>query len=314
MRYCWILTLLSCTALLRADEPRNVPSVADDEIARRGNLVEVVGENRADLTSALAEAMRPPADDSHKWFITVISTQSCSACERLKNDFANSQYLRPFVNVADEDASWAHYNVFRIEDRTQSWRWKSIRFAGFPTVIVQPPRNGTFGDTHTVVLQLTGYDGDAKKLAQKLRLGIGEYVAKFNATRSRTVADSPKGGHRQQPSAEQALGYDPPFSPPPKYEPQIYPQPLPSFEIPPIPSVQPQPTVNAFSLLLSLFGGMLSSGGMTNLLLIILAGLAVIRTFRKATGQKLLLDDESWKTVIDTLKSLVNPSAPKTGP
>ncbi len=291
---------------------KNVPSIADDEIARRGNLVEVVGTNRADITTALAEAMRPPADDSHKWFISVITTQSCPACARLQQDIATSPHLKPFVNTQDEQASWAHYNVFRIEDPTQKFRWREIRFAGFPTIVVQPPRNGTYGDHKTVVLQSTGYDGDAKALAQKIRVGIAQYVAKLNVNRQRFVR-SPRGHGQATPTGQDAGDYTPPFTPPPKYEPPLYPQPTPSpfpFDFPP--QTVPQPAPNLGSLLFSLLGGLFSSGGLTNLLLLVLAGLAVIRTFRKATGQKLLLDDETFQAITEMLKSLVNPNAPKS--
>ncbi|MFM7842920.1 MAG: hypothetical protein ACKPEY_01650, partial [Planctomycetota bacterium] len=73
----------------------------------------------------------------------------------------------------------------------------------------------------------------------------------------------------------------------------------------------PQFNINPLTLLLSLLGGMVTSGGMTNLLLLVIAGLAVVRTFRKATGQKLLLDDATFQAFIDGLKSVVTPTAPK---
>ena len=48
------------------------------------------------------------------------------------------------------------------------------------------------------------------------------------------------------------------------------------------------------------------SGGLTNILLLLLAAFALIRTFRKATGQKLLLDDDAYQNVVDTLKGLID--------
>ena len=128
--------------------------------------------------------------------------------------------------------------------------------------------------------------------------------------------------HRQADAGTgQAGDYEPPFSPPPKYEPNAYPQPNANpfpFEIPPpTPAVQPatptpaipQPNASPLSLLVAVLGGMLSSGGMTNLLLIVLAGLAVVRTFRKAAGQTLLLDDNTWQALVDTIKSLATPKS-----
>ncbi|MFO0867368.1 MAG: hypothetical protein U0935_00340 [Pirellulales bacterium] len=56
---------------------------------------------------------------------------------------------------------------------------------------------------------------------------------------------------------------------------------------------------------------MASSSGMTNVLLLVIAGLAGVRTFRKATGQKLLFDDATYEAIVDTLKSLIAPTVPK---
>jgi hypothetical protein len=70
--------------------------------------------------------------------------------------------------------------------------------------------------------------------------------------------------------------------------------------------------VNPLGLLFSLLGGLAGSGGMTNVLLLAIAGLATLRTFRKATGQKLLLDDATFQAIVDTIKSLTGPTVPKT--
>ncbi len=84
------------------------------------------------------------------------------------------------------------------------------------------------------------------------------------------------------------------------------------FDYPPVPQPAPQPMVNPLSLLASLLGSMLGSGGLTNTLLLVLAGFAGLRTFRKATGQKLLLDDNAYQYIVDTLKKLIDPQTPKT--
>lgn len=296
-----------------AQEGKDVPDTAAREILRRGNLVQRVGNgHRDDAQVAISDAMRPPADDSYKWFISVVTTRSCRYCENLKRDFASSEYLKPFVDIEDHTQSWAHFNVYAIEDQTQTWRFKDIKLSGYPTLIIQPPRNGRFGDPKTVVLQKTGYDGDPKKLADGIRTSIGTYLKSYVRQRQ---AVGQKGGMRQGPdgAGQNVVGYDPPFTPPPKVEPTpYYPAPSPyPFDFPPGPTPAPQPNVNPLSLLLSLFGGALTSGGMTNLLLVVIAGLAVVRTFRKATGQKLLLDDATFQAIVDTLKSLVTPP-PKT--
>ena len=299
---------------LKTQASRDVPDIAEREIQRRGNLVQRVGNGHRDDTQvAITEAMRPPADDSHKWFVSVVTTRNCRYCDNLKRDFASSEHLKPFVDVEDHTQSWAHFNVYAIEDQTQTWRFKDIKLSGYPTVIIQPPRNGRFGDPKTVVLQKTGYDGDPKKLADAIRTGVGTYLKSYVRQRQ---AIGLKGGMRQgAETGQNVVGYDPPFSPPPKVEPSpYYPAPSPyPFDFPPgpNPAPTPQPNVNPLSLLLSLFGGMLTSGGMTNLLLLVISGLAVVRTFRKATGQKLLLDDATFQAIVDTIKSLTTPT-PKT--
>ena len=297
-----------------AGESRDVPDIAVREIQRRGDLVQRVGGgHQSDTLTAFAEAMRPPADDSHKWFISVLTTKNCRYCDNLKRDFATSDHLKPFVDTEDHTQSWAHFNVYSSDDATQAWRFKDIKVTGYPTILVQPPRSGRFGDPKAVVLQKTGYDGDPKKLAETIRGGINTYLRTYVRQRQ---AVGRSGGMRDGGEAgigQNVVGYDPPFSPPPKNEPTPY-YPAPAnfpFDLPPGPTPTPQPTVNPLGLLVSLLGGMASSSGMTNVLLLVIAGLAGVRTFRKATGQKLLLDDATYQAIVDTLKSLIAPTVPK---
>jgi hypothetical protein len=281
----------------------DLPAVAEREILRRGDFVERIGFGEWG-SSAIAEALSPPPDDSHKWFISVITTNDCRHCEALKRDFANSPYLHAFVDVEDHNQSWSHYNVFQIEDQTQAWRWEKIRLGGFPTVLVQPPRNGQFGDPKTVVLQKTGYDGNVKALADAIRSGIVRYSQRVPAYQA-----APSGGMQQaeQPTEPETASYDPPFMPPPQPAPvPVSPTPYP-FDIPPA----PQPTsIDLVSLLFGMLGNLLGSGGMTNLFLLILAALAGIRTFKRATGQPLLLDDDTFNKIRDTLHDWLQPDTP----
>jgi len=300
---------------------QDVPDIAEREILRRGGFVERIGDgHRADGPSLFAEAMRPPSDDSHKWFISVVSMRGCGYCDRLKGDFANSPHLRPFVNSRDHTQSWAHYNVYQIEDETQKWRWEGIKFGGFPTLLVQPPRNGRFGDPKTVVWQKTGYNGDAKKLADELRKAIAEYAQKFARQQNQGVQRDETQGVRQAVNQgsnyAQPGDYEPPFTPPPQNDPtpyapsplQIPPLPTPTPSPVPVPTPQPlSPSSGLMSLFLSLLGGLLTSGGLTNLLLLGLAVLAIIRTYRKAMGYKLLLDDETYQKVVDTIRNVLDP-------
>jgi hypothetical protein len=302
------LLFLSLTATTFGQDLKDVPHVAEQEILRRGNFVERIDGYRNDVNDLIAEALRPPADDSHKWFITVITTRNCGYCESLQKDFTSSANLRPFVDQEDHTNSWAHYNVFAAEDQTQAWRWEGVQLAGYPTLLIQPPLDGRYGDPKTVVMQKTGYDGDSQKLATALRSAITAYVARFPQQPRRSGI-----GQTAEPAEQQSRGYEPPFSPPPRVEPTPYaPMPQFPFDYPPVPQPAPQPMVNPLSLLTSLLGSMLGSGGLTNTLLLVLAGFAGIRTFRKVTGQKLLLDDNAYQNIVDTIKNLIGPTPPRT--
>ena len=315
------LAVLVAAGRGQAADEKDVPDVACREIQRRGNLVQRIGQGQQDdIQTAFAEAMRPPADDSHKWFVTVITTRNCKYCDNLKRDFATSSHLKPFVDTEDHTQSWAHFNVYQSEDQSQAWRFKDIKVGGYPTLIIQPPRNGRFGEPKTVVLQKTGYDGDAKKLADSIRAGISTYLRTYVRQRSAVTKQNGVRQGGESATGQSVVGYDPPFTPAPRVEPSpYYPAPSPyPFDLPPgpnpAPNPVPQPNVNPLALLLSLLGGMISSGGMTNVLLVVIAGLAMLRTFRKATGQKLLLDDATFQTIVDTLKGLITQTTPKTPP
>ena len=80
------LASLAPPAQSRADE------VNQAEVIRLGDAVQYVGDDihGSDAVDAYIEAMGPPASDADKWFITVISTRGCAACQKLKNDFVNN--------------------------------------------------------------------------------------------------------------------------------------------------------------------------------------------------------------------------------
>ncbi len=328
-----LLFVFSLQALVFGQTASQAPPQVDTaEIIRRGDMVTRAGSGtRAGVEVAISDAMGPPADDSGRWFVTVITQKNCKYCDKLKSDFASDPNLKAFANLRDPKESWAHFNTYSIEDETQNWRWKEIKVQGFPTILIQPPRNRHFGDPATVVLQKTGYDGDGKKLATAIRDGIVFYVRKLSekqeyvrqaaSAQGQTItAPSPAKGFRALEVAVegdagvgQQYGVNPPFT-----VPTNQPAPLPTlpFEIPPQVQPQSQPQApqlpNLSGLLMQLLGGLLAGSGTTNLLLLIVAGLAVIRTFRKATGQKLLLDDATFATLSETLRSVLGqPTTPK---
>lgn len=215
--------------------------VERQEVLRLGDHVQHVDGFRSPDDDAFVDVMGPPADDNHKWFITVVSTKGCPACARLKADLARDPYLRALVNVSDPKQSWSHFNSYLYEDESQQFRWEKIKLAGFPTVLVQPPLNKKYGDPATVVFQTTGYDGNGQKLATKITAAIKAYLAKQD---KRNVAPRQTVGHRQQvPVADEPYGIDPPWTPAPKVEPPVAPAPAPVVDIPviPPPNVEPAP-------------------------------------------------------------------------
>jgi hypothetical protein len=134
-----------------------------------------------------------PLDRSEKWFISIISMHNCGACERLKHDFAHTENLATFVNVADHRQSWSHYNVYHREDAAQMERWQNIHVTMYPTILIQPPLSGAYGDPRTVVWQRSGYDGNDQRLAQEIRAAITTYEARLpqNEPARSTLANFP---------------------------------------------------------------------------------------------------------------------------
>lgn len=230
-----MMLMLASPAILRADEPE----VEKHEVLRRGNHVEYIDGYRSHTGDAFEQVMGPPADDNHKWFITVVTTKGCTPCARLKADLASDPNLRALINLSDPKQSWSHFNSYLYEDESQKFRWEKIKLAGFPTILVQPPLNKQYGDPATVVFQTTGYDGDGRKLATKITAAIKAYLS----TRTQAATYRPTG-HRQQVPApdENVIGVDPPWTPAPKVEPPVAPSPSPLVDIPVIPPLDtPKP-------------------------------------------------------------------------
>ena len=113
---------------------------------------------------------------SQKWFISVIGMNSCGACERLKYDFAHADHLTAFVDVDDHTRSWSHFNVYEWNDPAHQWRWQNVQVTMFPTVLIQPPISGEYGDPRTLVWKKAGYNGDDRQLAREIRHAITAYV------------------------------------------------------------------------------------------------------------------------------------------
>lgn len=264
---CALLLCALCGPALRAEDDQ----VDMAEIKRLGNHVQYVdGSIRSGADDAYVEVMGPPADDNHKWFITVIGTKGCAACARLKADLKRDEYLRALVTVHENDdnhsdprTSWAHYTYYLHGDKSQDFRWENIKLSGYPTILVQPPLNKKYGDPSTVVCQITGYDGDGKKLATNIAAAIKTYLSKqaerrqqgHRAQLAAIVQERDAGEHPPEPPIPESraprpaprswsqtdIGLDPPWSPAPKVEPPVGPMPAPDNVLPPVFDWPPKP-------------------------------------------------------------------------
>lgn len=299
-----------------------------DEVARRGDRVVVAGKgpmSNEDL--AIGDALAPPPDDSHKWFISVIVDDGRES-QALLYDLKHSSHLRSWLKVDDPKQSWAHATVYIAKDQTQDWRWKNLKVSRYPVMILQPPAklldeanpaSWEWGDPKTVVWQWDGYDATvterAKLRADAIRRATvayiqaiarkrqGSYQATFNGPRS-TPRPTP-GPRDPGPSQGGDIGGPPPFQ-------------LPSYPV--IPGGNPvfpsDPTLlpaggvpqtgspGGGSLLVTALSMLTTGTGMTNFLLIGLMGIQVWRAFRKNTGQGTLLDDESFARLQNLLTTL----------
>ena len=171
-----IAIVAACPAVVRGQVDIN-----DAEIYRRGDMIQFTGVVRDSGDEEFAAALAPPESDADKWFISIVCTEGCAPCERLKADFASSEFLRgwhaePVDPQGKRVHGWAHVSVFKIEDDRTKWRFENAKIKAFPAVIVQPPANGTWGKNETIAVQLEGYDGDPKKFSALLRSKLKQYV------------------------------------------------------------------------------------------------------------------------------------------
>lgn len=323
MRFAMLAILMMAQSVCaQVIQDNGMPDQAREEILRRGNSVVHIDGVRS-TGEEYGDALQPPADDSHKWFITVIVSDNCQPCLQLQADWKRSEFLLAWAKPDKPQAGWAFINFYKKGDKLQDFRWAKIQLKGTPTILVQPPRNGSWGDPSTVVCQITGYDGDPRSLAFKLAEAVKKYVTKF---REKQPISSPNEllEIRAGPTAEdqapsqvtQIKGFgaaqQPPFdvpgpSPTIDIPPMVQPTPRPTTPTPspqtPDQPATPGPGTALYVLLSSLLAG-LGGSGFTNALLIGLIGVQVWRAFRKATGQPLLVDDATFQKIVDALRGL----------
>jgi hypothetical protein len=206
--------------------------------------------------------------------------------------------------------------VVQIEDQSQAWRWKDFRPTSFPTLIVQPPVNGSWGDPHTIVFAHQGYLKPAE-LDAAIRTAIQQYAAK---TYPRRMAWEAKHGGQQprlmDAGFEQARGmeqsgggWNPPVTPPSPLPPVPLP-PVPNYpSYPNVPPVAPSVVPDLGALLAQLLAGLFGGAGMANFLLLAILAWQIYRSFAKREGIPLLLDDDSAAQLAEILQQVARPSS-----
>jgi thioredoxin-related protein len=284
------ITLICLSPTASADDPVEVDQA---EVMRLGNLVQAVGSGpRSTQVDRYVEAMAPPASDADKWFISVFTTRGCKACEQLKQDWSKDPWLLALANPSDPKASWAHYSVYLQDDRSQAFRFTEIKVTEFPTVIVQPPRSGKYGDPKTVIFQ--GVPGESpEQLAQAITHAIRTYVASLSTTAST----------KQSEGASQATVASPPWQPTPREEPQIderYSRPNLDQLLQLIPPPRQTSSLDWQTLLSLLSAGVSLPTAASVLVWIIYA----FRTGRKVTGRPPLLDQANFDRLVELLKAI----------
>lgn len=183
------------------------PQIDRDAVLRMGDHVQHVDGTIGD-GDRFVRAMGPPESDAGKWFVSVVMVPGCPGWAKLKKEWAASEQLMALAKPDDQKASWAHFNAYSVNDDSQKWRWGAVKLSGFPTVLVQPPRTGQYGDPSTIVFQQT-YGGDPNALAASMRDAIKRYVSAL-------------------PKKAEPIGTDPPWKPVPKNDPPPSDAPLPN--------------------------------------------------------------------------------------
>ena len=302
---CLLVTLIATTCLSSvAHAQEDPPQVDQEEVMRLGDTVQHVGDHaQGDQNAdAFVAAMSPPASDADKWFISVISMRGCAGCEKLKRDWATNQWLLALANPADPKKSWSHYKVYDKDDQSQAFRFEKIKITAYPTILVQPPRSGRFGNAATVVYQSV-YQGDPERLARSISSAIRQYIARLQTLPGPVQA-------RQFGQ----VGVDPPWQPVPRVDP-LQPQPNPHFPLfdptipPPAPEPAPAPApVSAFPwpAVLTLVAAGFS---VPAAIALVMWGISYVRARRRAAGKPLLLDQETFDELISLLRQLSSDQA-----
>lgn len=172
----FLATLLLCSISF-GQTPQNVPDSAKHEIERRGNMVQQTGTIRSGL---IAAAFATPADDSEKWFITLVVKPGDEDSQTMKTVCSQAKEMKAWIDANSSQASPTIYHVreWDLNGTQKDWLQgliPAVEKHGLPVIVVQPPRSGKFGSCATIVKLLHGtYSG--KQLSDKIREGMITYI------------------------------------------------------------------------------------------------------------------------------------------
>ena len=171
----------------------------------------MTGTVRAGL---MAAALSPPADDSAKWYITLVYRPGEAKCEKMKSVLESSQEMKAWIDAGNSQRSTTHYLARSVDDRiNKDWidgLKTPLEKYGVPLIVLQPPSNGKFGKHTTIVKYFFG-EFTGKQLSDKLRDAIIAYVQAIDTPELRqSVAGIREGGD---------IGVPPPFQTQPTVKP-----------------------------------------------------------------------------------------------
>lgn len=210
-----------------AEQPQGGAEVDTAEIVRRGDRVTRAGSGpMSSADQLLSEATAPPADDSGKWFVSIIVDDQ-PASQALLYDLRHSPSLRAWIDLDEPKGSWAHATVYKRGDQTQDWRWKNLKITALPCMILQPPAklrdeskpdSWIWGDPKTVIWQFDGYDTTQAARADNRAAAIRKALSMYVDTMGRRQQYANVGPRQAReipppsPGARQSdVGASPPF-------------------------------------------------------------------------------------------------------
>lgn len=209
------LLIVALSATLFAQEGPKGADQAKQEIDRRGPCVQIVDDQiRDEGMEAFWTAVAIPADDSHKFFLTVVYEKKNDQTDKLKDDLLHSKDLEAWVQCKDRgkgtydvyssEESFLHVNFEPRVNPFKKDRWKFVKPEHCPLIVLQVPKSGEWGKDGVVVNQHVGYNGKPAELSEWIRQSVWKYSQEFAKTRAykdaaaRRKVNFGHAGHKQE--------------------------------------------------------------------------------------------------------------------